>query len=99
MKNFDVAEAKRKAEAIIEAEAALSRYLHDCFPTGARCGVLLMSGQENPTPATIVGASPNRYGGSVTVQIDTAKPRSRQRYRSIPAVDVFDVQAQGERNG
>jgi len=93
MNKFDPAKGKLKAEAIIEAEAALTRYLHECFPTGARCGVILMHGQKNTTPATIIGVSPTRYGGEITVEIDTAKPRSRRRYRRIRAADVHDVRS------
>lgn len=97
MRRFDTKVAKLKADVIVEAEAALSRYLHECFPIGARCMVMLSVSQINPTPATIVGISPNRYGGSVNVQIDTAKPRSRLRFRTIPACDVSEVAAQAEK--
>lgn len=89
MKKFNRDKAKQLADKIIEAEAALSRYLNECFPAGTRCGVLLMHGQKTPTPAQIVGSRPNRYGGEVNVSIDTAKQNSRQRFRSIPAIDVI----------
>ena len=86
--NFDQAKARELAEKIIDAEAELSRYLKQCFPAGARCGVILMSGQSNPTPGVILSTGPSRYGGFVNVRIDTQKRGSRHPYRSVNAIDV-----------
>ena len=88
MIKFDQNKAKDLAEKIIEAEAALSRYLSECFPPGACCHAILMSGQTNPTPVEIVGVSPSIYGGQVRVLIKGSKARGSRRYRSIPARDV-----------
>lgn len=89
MNKFDKVIAGELANKIIEAEAELSRYLNECFPSGTRCGAMLMYSQKNPTPAEIISVSPDRYGGSVNIRIDTAKPRSRLRFRSISARDIL----------
>lgn len=89
MNEFDQAKAKELADKIIEAEAALTRYLSDCFPSGSRCRVILMTGQTNRTPAEIFSVSPTRYGGEVRVLVDGSKARGSRKYRSIPARDVI----------
>jgi hypothetical protein len=89
-------EHKELTEALCFAEKNLRRYLQKEFANGARCGVILKSGQLTGTPATIVGVEPSSYGGTVTVSIDTAKTNSRQRFRSIPfgAVSLESVSNQ-----
>ncbi|OZI61592.1 hypothetical protein [Bordetella genomosp. 11] len=57
------------------------------FPVNSRVEVKLKHGQVKWTPATVTGASIDGghygYWGYVVVEIDTAKERSRQRFRSI----------------
>lgn len=68
----DVKEKKEEA-------ADLLRQLHE---PGSRVEVQLKYGQVNWTKATVV----HRYApdpGYVSVQIDNAKPRSRQRFRDV----------------
>lgn len=76
------------SQQIKAAQDAMKTYLASHFPIGAPCQVILMSGQINPTPATITGVRANTYGGSVTVKIHTAKTRTRQLHRDIPAENV-----------
>lgn len=82
---FDPVMAAQLGADIRAAEARMKKYLEECFPKGARCRVRLSSVQANPTPATIVCVSPSGRAGSVLVNIDTAKPGSRLRTRTIPA--------------
>lgn len=93
MNKFDMAEVAVMKAAIVNAQADLTRYLQTHFPKGARCDVMLSAAQKTPTPATIFGAGGDQYGGSVTVQIDTAKTRSRFRFRHVSPDKVFNVRA------
>lgn len=91
MADFDQSKAQALANRIMQAEDDLTAYLSEHFPKGARCEVFLRHGQKTPTPATIRGVGPTLWGGEVRVEIDTAKPRSRQRIRSISAELVINV--------
>lgn len=91
MKQFSKKPATALAAKIVAAEDKLTAYLKECFPKGARCEVFLMHGQVTPTKATIWGVEATTWGGQVRVEIDTAKPWSRQRIRSVSASDVVNV--------
>lgn len=88
MQTFNQAKAKELAEKIVEAKAALSAYLGECFPRGAPCHAMLMVGQKTPTLATISGIRPTIYGGEVSVKLNESKARGSRQFRSLPARDV-----------
>lgn len=93
MSQFDMKKARAKALAITQARDDLTDYLQKYFPAGARCEVLLSCVQKTPTTATIYGARGDTYGGTITVEIDTAKSTSRQRFRRVSPDCVSSVQA------
>lgn len=91
MKAFSEKVALAMSGLIVAAEDNLISYLRAHFPKGAKCEVFLMHGQKTPTKATIWNVEASRYGGQVRVEIETAKPRSRQRFRSVSSSAVVNV--------
>lgn len=91
MKRFDMEKARQLSQAVRSAQDEMTAYLQAHFPRGARCEVLLNASQKNPTLATISGAHGDVYGGTVVVEIDTAKPRSRLRFRRVSPSVVSNV--------
>ncbi|WLE60270.1 hypothetical protein GIY62_06305 [Burkholderia plantarii] len=66
-----------------DAKKEVHELVVELFPVGARVEVEIRTNQKCWSPATVTGHrahSPDH----VTVQLDNAKPRSRQRFRSIP---------------
>lgn len=69
------------------------RALAELFPIGSRVKVRLKYDQKELTNATVC-ALPDYQDGYVRVEIDTAKERSRQKYRNIHHTNVFPAEAQ-----
>jgi hypothetical protein len=73
-----------------EAQGALQAYLNGEYPKGTRVLVTLRYGQVHGTLATVWGCS-WEYGGVVAVEIDSAKPHSRQRFRRVSPQNVTRI--------
>lgn len=69
------------------------RDLARLFPIGSRVKVRLKYDQKELTNATVC-ALPDYRDGYVRVEIDTAKERSRQKYRNIHYTNVFPAEVQ-----
>lgn len=67
---------------IKEAREGAAALLAELYPGGTRVEVLLKHGQKKWSPATVIGRF-NPEPGYVSVEIDNAKPKSRQRYRDV----------------
>ena len=70
-------------QAIVDAEEAQEAWLRGRYPKGVRVEFFIMSGQKTASTGTVVGHAASRYGGSVRVMHDQAKPHSRYLYRDV----------------
>jgi len=67
------------------AEMELKCYLERIYPVGSRVKIMLRWGQKNPSLGTVYR---HGWNGHVDVEIDNAKPFSRQRFRSVHPRDI-----------
>jgi hypothetical protein len=77
------------------ANKALWDFLDKEYPKGARCEVMIMAGQKNPSPATVEYCSPGGRSGRIYVRLDNAK-KHRTAVRCLGFEGVTYVYGDGD---